>query len=87
MNAFIVMCVSQHDDRMFPDTYNLCMDLFLVGLEVKQMFEYKVEHIRIRNNADALNAIAAEGWKLVSIERMTDAPFKFMVVFERKKDE
>lgn len=51
------------------------------------MFEYKVEHIRIRNNADALNAIAAEGWKLVSIERMTDAPFKFMVVFERKKDE
>lgn len=51
------------------------------------MFEYKVEVYKIKNAADEMNHLAAEGWRVIAVSPNVASGFGVVVTFERKLGE
>ncbi len=50
------------------------------------MYEYKVETYRVKNAAEAMNALAREGWRVIAVSPNTARGFGIVVTYERKID-
>lgn len=48
------------------------------------MFEYKVEVYKIKNAADEMNRLAAEGWRVIAVSPNVASGFGIVVTYERK---
>ena len=48
------------------------------------MYEYKVEFYSVRSSAREMNALAQEGWRVISVVPNITKGYGLIVTFERK---
>lgn len=54
--------------------------------EVSGMYKYKVEAYKVNDAAEAMNALAAQGWRVIAVSPNVAFGFGIVVTYEKKTD-
>lgn len=65
-------------------SYNINDKLFY--REVSGMYKYKVETYKVNDAAEAMNALAAQGWRVIAVSPNVAFGFGIVVTYEKKTD-
>lgn len=49
------------------------------------MYKYKVETYKVNDAAEAMNALAAQGWRVIAVSPNVAFGFGIVVTYERKR--
>lgn len=58
---------------------------YIIYKERSEMYEYKVETYKIKDAADAMNALAGQGWRVIAVSPNMAQGFGIVVTYEKKK--